>query len=131
VSELLVAPCGINCAFCRGHLRRNKPCPGCRVEDSSKPKTRLNCEIKLCAAAQKMEFCFQCGKFPCPLIQQIEKRYSRNYGLSLVANLKDIQKLGIKKFLSNERTRWSCRSCGGAVCLHDRVCTECGKYNRS
>jgi hypothetical protein len=35
--------------------------------------------------------------------------------------------LGTAKYLREESRKWTCAVCGGVVCLHDRVCADCGQ----
>jgi hypothetical protein len=40
--------------------------------------------------------------------------------MSMVENLDNIERLGIKAFIKNEKTRWACPECGGIICIHRR-----------
>jgi hypothetical protein len=45
----MVAPCGMNCAICMGHLLREKnKCTGCRGGDTNKPASCIKCVILNC-----------------------------------------------------------------------------------
>ena len=124
----LIAPCGMNCAVCRAHLRDKNPCPGCRAPDAGKPVTRVRCKIKTCAAFsdRRRKFCYQCARFPCANLNHLDERYRRNYRMSMVENLNGIRGAGMKKFLAAEKVRWTCSSCGGILCVHDGACATCG-----
>jgi uncharacterized OB-fold protein len=45
----------------------------------------------------------------------------------MLENLKNIKELGIRRFVKNEKDRWSCRECGGIICVHRGYCIECGQ----
>ena len=127
-SPVWIAPCGINCRLCRAYGRERNPCPGCRVEDASKPKTRLMCRIKTCEnmLQGKIEYCFDCGDFPCARLMHLDKRYRTKYGTSVIDNLLNLRKIGIKKFIKNENKKWTCPRCGAMLCMHEPQCLSCG-----
>ena len=126
---LLVAPCGMNCCVCMAYLREKNKCPGCRGTDVNKPITRVKCKLKTCdiLTKNKLTFCVECEKFPCDNLKHLDKRYSTKYHMSMIENLENIQKLGIGKFLINEKIRWTCTECGGTICVHKGNCYNCGK----
>lgn len=111
-NQELIAPCGMNCGICvsffgyavNGRKRKNA-CPGCRLRD------------KLCTFLKK-----QCENLS---DKKLDKRYKIKYRMSMIENLKYIQKNGIKKFIEKERVRWKCSKCGGIICVHDKRCYTC------
>jgi len=46
--------CGLVCSFCSYNVN----CSGCRCKDD-------NCEIKTCCGAKGLQYCFECGEWPC------------------------------------------------------------------
>ncbi len=124
----LIAPCGINCRLCRAYMRERKPCPGCRGRDENKSKTCINCRIRNCRelALHNHRYCFSCAAFPCHLLRRLDVRYSKNYGVSVIANLEFIRQEGIARFLMEERTKWTCDECGAVICMHKAQCENCG-----
>ena len=124
----LIAPCGINCSVCMAYLRDRNKCPGCRKIDINKPITRIKCKIKSCLFFQRSDakFCFECGEYPCKTLLHLDKRYRLKYNMSEIENLERIKKIGIRKFLANEKIKWTC-SCGGTICVHKGYCFNCGK----
>ena len=125
----LIASCGMNCSICKAYLRKKNKCPGCRVTDIDKPVTRWKCKIKNCEVILKgdAKYCFECNEFPCDRLKHLDKRYRTKYGMSMIENLENIEKSGIRAFLKNEKTRWACSQCGGTICVHDGYCYSCGK----
>lgn len=125
----LIAPCGMNCGICLGYLRDKNKCPGCRGIDIDKPGYCMRCRIKNCAQLrnEKPGFCFHCEKFPCARLKQLDKRYRTRYDMSMIENLENIRRLGIRKFMANEKIRWACPECGGTICVHRHYCYSCGK----
>ena len=127
--DSLIAPCGMNCGICMAYLREKNKCPGCMGTDTNKTATRVRCKIKNCKVFQKgnARFCFECDKVPCDHLSHLDKRYRTKYNMSMIENLENIKKLGIRKFIKNEEMKWSCSKCGGTVCVHKGYCSICGK----
>lgn len=92
----------------------------------------LKCKIKNCEIFQKSKskFCFECETFPCDNLRHLDKRYRTKYNMSMIKNLENIKKFGVREFLRNENIRWNCSECGGTICVHKGYCYSCGKrYN--
>lgn len=124
----LIAPCGMNCGLCIGHLREKKPCGGCFAKnDKNKPKNCRSCSIVNCESLKKTAsgFCYECPSFPCNRLKNLDKRYRTNYGMSMLKNLDFIDKYGLDKFLLNEEKRWTCKTCGQGLCVHRKYCLNC------
>lgn len=124
----LIAPCGMNCGICIGHLREKKPCGGCvKKDDKNKPKYCRSCLIVNCSLlAQTISgFCYDCTHYPCSRLKRLDKRYRTNYGMSMLANLEYIKANGIRKHLQQEEIRWTCTSCGAGLCVHRDSCLHC------
>jgi hypothetical protein len=123
----LIAPCGMNCRICMVYLREKNKCPGCRGDHSKKPVTRIRCKIKTCMffLESKAKYCFECDKVPCDALKHLDKRYRTRYNMSMIENLENIRKSGIRKFIKSETTRWACPKCNGVICVHNRKCYTC------
>jgi len=80
----MIAPCGMNCEICIGHIREKNKCPGCREIDA----------------------------------------YELSYGRK--CNLRNINNLGIEKFVESEKSRWKCPECGELLCVHRFSFLKCG-----
>jgi hypothetical protein len=117
----LIAPCGINCGICRAHLRERNPCQGCNWHEQDMPKSRAQCQMRLCRK-RKGKFCCHCAEFPCARLSQLDKRYRTRYGMSEIENLIFIRDHGLKKFLEAESKRWIFEE--GILCVHDRMFYE-------
>ena len=129
MSASLIACCGMNCRLCRANRRDRNACPGCRGDDSLKTKTRVMCRIKTCEKIVRGEarYCFSCDSFPCDRLHHLDKRYRTKYGMSMIENLRNIQKLGIRHFIENEKRKWTCPECGEMICVHEPQCLSCGR----
>src|SRR5512147_2184690 len=125
----LMAPCGMNCGVCLGYLRQKNHCSGCRTRQVDDRKTRVQCTIANCSHLAETEsgFCYECKKYPCKRMKQLEKRYSTKYKTSLAGNLEKIKQMGLEAFAGSEYEKWLCPHCGGTVCIHRGYCWTCGK----
>lgn len=124
----LMAPCGMNCGLCIGYLREKKPCAGCLVkDDANKPKGCRECIIANCQLlAQTVSgFCYDCVKYPCTRLKNLDKRYRTNYGMSMIENLSYIRDNGLEHFLINEEEKWTCGVCGAGLSVHRKYCLSC------
>ena len=132
IKTSLIAPCGMNCGTCMAYLRDKNTCPGCRVEDPNKTISILRCKIKNCEVLQQgnAKFCFKCDSFPCKQVKHMDKRYRTRYNMSVIENLENIRRFGIRKFVANENIRWACPNCGGTICVHRQYCYGCGKQSQ-
>jgi hypothetical protein len=124
----LIAPCGMNCGICYAYLRKKNHCPGCRSFYADEPVSIARCKIRNCEFIKSgvIKFCFKCNDFPCKILKRLDKRYRTKYHMSEIANLEFIRKYGIKKFIEEEKIKWTCGKCGGAICAHTGACFICG-----
>ena len=116
----LIAPCGMNCGICMAYLREKNKCPGCRGGSENKSYSCLNCIIINCMELKKKnsKFCFACEKFPCTRMKQLDKRYRTKYRMSMIENLENIEKFGIRKFIGKEKKRWTKNN--KIFCVHNK-----------
>jgi len=124
----LIAPCGMNCGICIGHLREKKPCAGCfKMDDENQPKYCRSCAIVNCEYLAKTSsgFCYDCKKYPCARLIRLDKRYRLKYRMSMIENLEFIRDMGMEKFLIREEKRWTCGNCGKGLSAHRNFCIYC------
>ncbi len=122
----LVAPCGINCNICSAYLRKKKPCPGCpEIDQSIRRCIIIKCEAR---QASKSGYCYECSKFPCRRIRQIDERYRRQVDISNIENLETIRDKGVSYLLKTDKTKWQCPECGGVI-SNNGTCYNCGFVN--
>ena len=127
----LIASCGLNCRLCRAYIRKRNPCPGCRAGDENKSGTCLSCRIKNCdKISDGLRYCFSCDNFPCDIVDRLDNRYRKKYGISVIQNLKSIKAEGIRQFIRKERIKWRCPECNAMICVHKPQCVVCGHYWR-
>jgi len=123
----IIAPCGMNCGICLAYLRDKNICVGCWGEKKPKTTSRSNCVIKNCELLQQTDskFCYECPKFPCIRLKQLDKRYRTKYHMSMLENLESIKNVGLEHFMDAEHDRWLCNTCGGSICVHIGFCLKC------
>ena len=122
----LIAPCGMNCGICIGHFRQERRCFGCNSPILSERQYCRHCSIKTCLERGNAKFCYACDKFPCRRLKQLDKRYRLKYRMSMLENLAFIKTKGIRRFVTQEKIRWTCRACGSLLCVHRENCLVCG-----
>lgn len=127
--KFLIAPCGMNCGTCIAYLRDKNKCPGCRVYSADKAISIQRCIIPKCVHLDKTEskFCYECEKYPCKRLKQLDKRYRSKYNTSFIENLTMIKEKGIGRFLVFESKRRTCRNCGSILSVHRDYCLTCLK----
>ncbi|OIP23377.1 hypothetical protein COX95_01005 [bacterium CG_4_10_14_0_2_um_filter_33_32] len=133
LDKQLVAPCGINCAYCIGYLIKKtgkmikgkyKGCIGCRSRNKQCAFLKGRCEL---LRENKIDFCYQCENFPCDNLKKLEARYKKkNWDTSFIENNERIKSIGLEKFILEQRKRFTCSKCKGAICIHTSSCFNCG-----
>ncbi|MCG8701291.1 MAG: DUF3795 domain-containing protein [Bacteroidales bacterium] len=110
----------MNCRLCRAFVREKNRCPGCRGEDDLKPQYCVNCKMVTCEERKRgqFKFCFECCQYPCKRLRQLDKRYRTKYGMSMLENLDEIKRVGIRQFIRNQKEKWICPGCGVLLCVH-------------
>ena len=90
----------------------------------------VECELKKCAEAKQIEFCFKCDAFPCERLVAFKNDECPHHSIVL-KNLELIYKNGVDTWLTDQKQRWSCSTCGTKFSWYDRVCKKCGSklYN--
>ena len=117
----LIAPCGMNCGICVGHLREKNKCPGCRKTDAYESSYGRKCIIRSCQIRKEnnWKFCSdKCKTFPCQRLKNLDKRYRNKYGMSMIDNLEFIQDKGIREFIKKEKKRW--QRGNKIICVHNK-----------
>lgn len=123
----LIAPCGMNCRLCLAYQRDKKRCTGCCSVDAYERSYGRKCVIRNCQTVKDnfSGYCYECDKFPCKRLKQLNKRYQTKYDMSMIANLEAIKLHGMESFLQQEAVRWTCEYCGAVVCVHRKACPAC------
>ena len=129
MNTALIAPCGMNCGICLAYLRAKNKCQGCRINPAINFKSIDRCIIRNCDLLKETSsgFCFDCEKYPCPRLKQLDKRYRTKYGMSMIENLNSVKFNGLYSFVEAEVKRWTCSNCGAIICVHREDCLKCGE----
>lgn len=134
MQEILIAPCGMNCALCSGYLAMKNDlkkqgisgsyCPGCRPRGKNCAFLKKKCEL---LGNGLVRFCYECADFPCERLKHLDKRYRTLYRMSMIENLEFIRDRGMAELLKRQEEKWRCPECGGTICCHNGICFSCGQ----
>jgi hypothetical protein len=133
MEEILIAPCGMNCALCASYLAMKNDlkttgimktyCAGCRPRGKNCAFLKKKCDL---LGNVRVQYCYECSEFPCRSLKQLDTRYRTLYRMSMIENLEYIREHGIKNLLEREEEKWRCPECGGTICCHNGICFSCG-----
>ena len=125
-----IAPCGVYCEACPSF---KTSCNGCGSENKNqKRKSKWSCKIRVCCFKKNnFSFCYECERFPC---KEYSKKLSEShkedkkyqYRHELPKNLMRIKKIGIEKWLKEQKVRWQCPNCSGKIKFYYYKCSDCG-----
>jgi hypothetical protein len=135
IAEILIAPCGMNCALCSHYLAhinnlKRSTCVGCRSEDKKCTYLFRDCAGPKKKSAKGPSFCFECDRYPCKHIDRMDKRYRIGYGMSIKENLEYIRKYGIARFRAEQYSKYRCPRCSGVISIHNGKCFRCETITR-
>jgi hypothetical protein len=132
MQEILIAPCGMNCALCSSYLAREYDlktqgifrsyCAGCRPRGKNCAFMKKSCEL---LGKGLVKYCYECAEYPCRRLKHLDKRYRTFYHMSMIANLEYIKEHGMEMFLEKQEEKWRCPKCGGTVSCHGGLCFSC------
>lgn len=89
------------------------------------------CGIRKCARERQVDFCFECGEYPCSRIDEMRANIEKFKKIlphtgAIVNDLPEIQRQGKAVWLENQRQYWSCEKCGAPVTWYQKRCKSCG-----
>lgn len=127
MEKKLISPCGMNCSLCLGYQREKNQCKGCNSDIEAMPIICQRCIIRNCEVIKNNEsgFCYECDKYPCRRLKDLDKRYRTKYNMSMLENLQNIKEKGVDEFIQSEEERWKCPQCGNLLCVHRNSCQKC------
>jgi hypothetical protein len=127
--------CGLYCGACTMVLETKagiaeKTCYGCKSEGPA--GHCATCAIKACAQSKGFDFCYQCADLEtCEKMQHFIHDPQYPNGLNVPKNFTDIQRVGVKTWLTDQQQRWQCPNCGTAFTWYDEVCPQCSQPVKS
>ncbi|MGB6606408.1 MAG: DUF3795 domain-containing protein [Atribacterota bacterium] len=101
---------------------RKRYCSGCRPRGKNCTFMKKHCDL---LGKGLVRFCYECEKFPCSRLKDLDKRYRTRYHMSMIENLKFIKEHGIESYLEKEEEKWRCPECGEVICCHNGLCLNC------
>jgi hypothetical protein len=132
MEEILIAPCGMNCALCSSYLAMKNDlknqgfgkhyCPGCLPRGKNCAFMKKSCDL---LGKGLVRFCYECVNFPCRRLKTLDQRYRTYYHMSMIENLEYLKESGMANFLEKQAARWRCPRCGGTICCHNGLCYHC------
>jgi hypothetical protein len=110
-------------------MREKNTCNGCRSKEGYRSGGCTKCVIFNCEKLAETDsgFCYDCPTYPCARMKQLDARYRKNYGMSMMENLAFIKEHDMDAFLKREEERWKCPECGAQLSVHRKECLNCGK----
>jgi len=108
----------------KGEIR----CHGCKTDDVFAGCRK--CGIRACAREKGVEFCFECGGYPCDrtegMIQALERISEvMPHTKAIISNLAHIERKGRSAWIREQQEFWSCPRCGSRITWYQRSCGEC------
>ncbi len=93
-NDYIFSLCGLNCILCP--MKLGNYCPGCGGGDGNQGCAIARCSLK----KQNIEYCFQCGNYPCEKYNDIDKYDSFITHHHQLLDMEKIQKIGIEQYHS-------------------------------
>lgn len=97
-------------------------CEGCRAE--VRPSNCKTCSMAACAAAKGIDFCGECGEYPCEELRQFQA--VKAHRLELWRAQDRIREAGFECWYGEMVARYSCPECGTMNSAYDPACRKCG-----
>lgn len=97
-------------------------CHGCKSDVRS--IYCANCAMRACAVEKDVEFCFECGEYPCEKLASFRADECPHHTV-VIENLETIRNVGVDMWLEAQAERWKCPSCGTRFTWYDKRCKQC------
>jgi hypothetical protein len=98
-------------------------CEGCR-SDRRCFFCRDKCKMAACAAAKGLDFCGECGDYPCPELTDFQA--AMPHRIELWSSLERIRSVGYETWYTEMIDHFSCPQCGAINSAYDFICRKCG-----
>jgi hypothetical protein len=129
------AYCGLYCPACPNYMNTEKnpdaprvteTCRGCK-SDVLCLSWCDHCTLKACAQTHGVDFCHECGEYPCRNLNDFKNDPRYPYHVEVYDSLGIIKSQGKDAWLAGMAKRWSCPACGTAFNWWTQTCATCGK----
>lgn len=101
-------------------------CTGCKTDT-----VFIHCEhcpIRICAQDKSVDFCLDCGEYPCAIYEEGKEIIEYLPHLkATVINQKYIRKHGVERWLVDQKSKWECPECESRFAWYTEECRNCGK----
>ena len=103
MKEWNISVCGLNCTKC--DLLEQGECNGCRgsLENHWSP----DCQFLACIKDRGFDYCYECEEFPCDKINSFASDGHEHHRIT-IENLKSMKKIGLKKWIENQKESKFC-----------------------
>ncbi len=103
-------------------------CKGCKSDTVF--QGCAGCALRACVRKRGVDYCVQCGGYPCGIIAEMKRNLPRLNALlphtkAILANLDVIRETGGEEWLKAEKETWSCKRCGSPVTWYQTECDVC------
>ncbi len=98
-------------------------CNGCRSDRQCFYCTSM-CQMKACAAGKGVDFCGDCGEYPCEMLKTFQKE--RPHRIELWDSLKQIREAGWEAWFRDKTRHYACEQCGVLNSAYHPRCRACG-----
>jgi hypothetical protein len=113
-------------ACCAGIPKADLACRGCK-SDSVYAGCRT-CAIRDCAIGKGVDHCSACSEYPCrSYVRWQSAARLLPHIREAAASLNTIRQGSVESWLSAQKTRWSCPSCGTRFSWYAPSCAACGR----
>ena len=98
-------------------------CHGCR--SGKRLPYCERCRMFACAAERGIDFCSECGDYPCDELKQFQS--AMPHRIELWASLDRLKSVGYQQWLRETRDRYTCPRCQAINSAYDLRCRRCGE----
>jgi len=143
INKKLAAVCGLYCRACSVFIATMEDperlkrlaaqfqwseeeikCYGCR-SDKRCPYCEVKCKMFACATERGIDFCSECGEFPCEDLKKFQS--GMPHRIELWEDLERIKTTGYAQWLREIQKHYACPRCQTINSAYDLKCRACGE----
>lgn len=137
----LAAVCGLYCEACSWFIATHEEpdrlkklaaalhfseeeskCYGCR--SGKRLSYCQKCKMSACATERHIDFCSECGEYPCNELQEFQS--AMPHRIELWSNLNRVKTAGYQQWLKEIKKHYTCPQCQSINSAYDLKCRNCG-----